>query len=58
MGDGFWSWVWVVLGLLANGLGLLVVGGVRFTSFLFLVMVGLMSVDVVGFMIDGGGGGD
>ena len=33
MGDGFWPWVWVVLGLLANGLGLLAVGGVGFASF-------------------------
>ena len=36
-------WVWVVLGLLL---------------FLFLVVVGLMSVGVVGFVIDDGGGGD
>ena len=43
MGDGFWSWVWVVLGLLL---------------FLFLVVVGLMSVGVVGFVIDDVGGGD
>ena len=43
MGDGFWLWVWVVLGLLL---------------FLFLVVVGLMSVCVVGFVIDDGGGGD
>ena len=43
VGDGFWLWVWVVLGLL---------------FFLFLVMVGLMSVGVVGFVINGGGGGD
>ena len=35
MGDGFWPWLWVVLGLLANGLGLLVVGGVGFASFSF-----------------------
>ena len=42
-GDGFWPWVWVVLGLLL---------------FLFLVVVGLMSVCVVGFVIDDGGGGD
>ena len=58
VGDGFWSWVWVVLGLLANGLGLLAVGGVGvcfFLFFLFLVMVGLMSVGVVGFVINAGG---
>ena len=51
----------MVLGLLANGLGLLAVGGVGvcfFLFFLFLVMVGLMSVGVVGFVINGGGGGD
>ena len=48
MGDGFWLWIWVVLGLLANGLGLLMcwvcllwvigllaVGGARFASFSF-----------------------
>ena len=29
-----------------------------FFFFLFLVVVGLMSVDVVGFVIDDGGGGD
>ena len=29
-----------------------------FFFFLFLVVVGLMSVGVVGFVIDGGGGGD
>ena len=40
MGDGFWQWVQVVLGLLL---------------FLFWVVVGLMSVGVVGFVIDGGG---
>ena len=49
----------MVLGLLTNGLGLLAVGGVGFAFFfffLFLVMVGLMSVGVVGFVIDDGGG--
>ena len=35
MGDEFWPWVWVVLGLLANGLGLLAVGGVGLASFPF-----------------------
>ena len=58
----------MVLGLLANGLGLLVVGDgfacrgwcwvCFFFFFLFLVMVGLMSVGVVGFVIYGGRGGD
>ena len=64
-GDGFWPWVWVVLGFLANGLGFLAVGDgfaccgwcwvCFFFFFLFLVMVGLMSVGVVGFVIDGSG---
>ena len=74
MGDGFWSWVWVVLGLLVDWMGLLMcwvylpwvmgllaMGRVEFASFLvffFLVVVGLMSVGVVGFVIDGGGDGD
>jgi len=43
LGDGFWPWVWVVLGLLL---------------FPFLVVVGLMSVGVVGFVFDDVGGGD
>ncbi|KAF3970475.1 hypothetical protein CMV_005829 [Castanea mollissima] len=30
-----WPWVWVVLGLLANGLGLLAMSGVGFASFSF-----------------------
>ena len=68
VGDGFWPWVWVVLGLLANRLGLHAVGDgfacrgwcwvCFFFFFLFLVMVGSMSVGVIGFVIDGGGGGD
>ena len=44
VGDGFTcrGWCWVCF----------------FLFFLFLVMLGLMSVGVVGFVIDGGGGGD
>ena len=63
-GHGYgWCWVCLLMGWVC----LLWVMGFAcrgwcwvcfFFFFLFLVMVGLISVGVVGFVIDGGGGGD
>ena len=60
MDDGFWHglawWCWPWVMGFGHGYGWCWV--YFFFFFLFLVMVGLISVGVVGFVIDGGGGGD